>query len=164
MYYPIELYADIHRFPFVKFAVSVKLPNNRSARDHSSFADEALLELHSPGRVYLIVGAPFVVYHLSVSVQPNGKKRLIHTNKCLKKYRFYYEDWRVAIYFEKDACMFPFDRKSGYRHIEIGSKQHTFLGLHGSSIRLKAVNILFFRFCLSTYQLPLHFQQMRSSL
>ena len=68
------------------------LPNNRSARDHSSFVDEALLELLSSGRVIQVVDVPFVVNPLSVSVQPSGKKRLIldlrHVNKCLKKYRF----------------------------------------------------------------------------
>ena len=72
------------------------LPNNRSARDYSSFVDEALLELLSSGRVIQVVDVPFVVNPLSVSVQPSGKKRLIldlrHVNKCLKKYRFKYED------------------------------------------------------------------------
>ena len=72
------------------------LPNNRSARDHSSFIDKALLELLSSGRVIRVVDAPFVVNPLFVSVQPSGKKRLIldlrHMNKCLKKYRFKYED------------------------------------------------------------------------
>ena len=49
---------------------------------------------------------PFVVNSLFVSVQPSGKKRLI-LNKCLKKYRFKYEDWRVALgYFEKDDTCF----------------------------------------------------------
>ena len=50
-------------------------------------------------------------------------------NKCLKKYRFKYEDWRVALsYFEKDAYMFSFDLKSGYPHREIASENQTFLG------------------------------------
>ena len=50
-------------------------------------------------------------------------------NKCLKKYRFKYEDWRVALRnFEKDAYMFSFDLRSGYHHIEIPSEHQTFLG------------------------------------
>ena len=123
-----------YRLPFVNFPDSVILPNNRSARDHSSFVDEALLELLSSGRVIQVVDAPFVVNPLSVSVQPSGKKRLMldlrHVNKCLKKYRFKYEDWRVALsYFEKDAHMFSFDLKSGYHHIEIASEHQTFLGI-----------------------------------
>ena len=122
-----------YRLPFVNFPDSVVLPNNRSARDHSSFVDEALLELPSSGRVIQVVDAPFVINPLSVSFQPSRKKRLIldlrHVNKCLKKYRFKYEDWRVALsYFEKDAYMFSFDLKSEYHHIEIASEHQTFLG------------------------------------
>ena len=86
------------------------------------------------------------------------KKRLIldlrHVNKCLKKYRFKYEDWRVALScFEKNAYMFSFDLKSGYHHIEIASEHQTFKIFHGSSTRLKVVNIWFFsfRFCLLVY-------------
>ena len=81
-----------YKLPFVNFPDSVILPNNRSARVHSSFVDEALLELLSSGRVIQVVDAPFVVNPLSVSVLPGGKKRLIldlrHVNKCLKKYHF----------------------------------------------------------------------------
>ena len=93
------------------------LPNNRSARDHSPFVDEALLELLGSGRVIQAVDAPFVVKPLSVSVQPSGKQRLIldlgPLNVCLKRYRFKYEDWRVVLsYFEKDAHKFLFDLKS----------------------------------------------------
>ena len=40
-----------YRLPFADFPDSVILPNNRSARDHSSFVDEALLGLLSSGRV-----------------------------------------------------------------------------------------------------------------
>ena len=40
-----------YRLPFINFPDSVILPNNRSARDHSSFVDEALLELLSSGHV-----------------------------------------------------------------------------------------------------------------
>ena len=117
----------------MKLPESVILPNNRSARDHSSFVDEAVLELLSSGRVIQVVDAPVVVNPLSVSVQPSGKKRLIldlrHVSKCLKKYRFKYENWRVALtYFEKDTYMFSFDLISGYHHIEIASEHQTFLG------------------------------------
>ena len=65
-----------YRLPFVNFPDSVILPNNTSARDHSYFVDEALLELLSSGRVIQVVDAPFVVNPLSVSVQTSGEKRL----------------------------------------------------------------------------------------
>ena len=70
------------------------LPNNRSARDHSSFVDEAFAGVALKVQAVLsrLLMHLFVVNPLSVSVQPSGKKRLIldlrHVNKCLKKYRF----------------------------------------------------------------------------
>ena len=131
--FALNVFRNGYRLPFVNFPDSVILPNNRSARDHSSFVDEALLELLSSGRVIQVVDAPFIINPLSVSFQPSRKKRLIldlrHVKKCLKKYRFKYEDWRVALsYFEKDAYMFSFDLKSGYHHMEIASEHQTFLG------------------------------------
>ena len=66
-----------YRLPFLNFPDSVILPNNRSARDYSSFVDEALLELLSSGRIIQVVSVPFVVNPLFVPVQPSGKKRLI---------------------------------------------------------------------------------------
>ena len=48
-----------YRLPFVNFPDYVILPNNRSARDHSSFVGEALLELLSSGGVIQVVDAPF---------------------------------------------------------------------------------------------------------
>ena len=70
---------------------------------------------------------------MSVSIQANGKKRLIldlrYVNKCLDTKRVKYEDWKVALsYFEQDAYMFSFDLKSGYHHIEIHAEHQTFLG------------------------------------
>ena len=47
-----------YRLPFVNFPESVILPNNRSVRGHSSFVDEALLELLSSGRVIQVADAP----------------------------------------------------------------------------------------------------------
>ena len=55
-----------YRLPFVNFPDSVILPNNRSARDHRSFVDEALLKLLSSGRVTQVVDAPFVVNPFSL--------------------------------------------------------------------------------------------------
>ena len=73
----LNLIRNGYRLPFVKLSDSVILPNNRSARDHSSFVDKDLLELLSSGRVIQVVHAPVVVNPLSISVQPSGKNRLI---------------------------------------------------------------------------------------
>ena len=54
---------------------------------------------------------PRVVNPLSVSVQANGKKRLIldlrYVNKFLRKLHVKYEDWKKAMYyFSRGAYMF----------------------------------------------------------
>ena len=74
-----------------------------------------------------------MVNPLSVSVQPNGKKRLIldlrYVNKHLIKQGVKYEDWKIALsYFQKGAFMISFDLKSGYHHIDICPDHQTFLG------------------------------------
>ena len=74
-----------------------------------------------------------MVNPLSVSVQPNGKKRFIldlrYVNKHLIKQRVKYEDWKIALsYFQKGAFMISFDLKSSYHHIDICPDHQTFLG------------------------------------
>ena len=76
---------------------------------------------------------PHVVNPLSVSIQPNGKKRLIldlrYINNFLIKRKVKYEDWKVALsYFQKGSFMIAFDLKSGYHHVEIHPDHLTFLG------------------------------------
>ena len=76
---------------------------------------------------------PFLVNHLSVSIQPYGKKRLIldlrHVNRSLNKKSIKYKDWKIAMsYFAKDSYMWSFDLKSGYHHIDSAQEQQTFLG------------------------------------
>ena len=70
---------------------------------------------------------------LSVSIQPNGKKRLVldlrFINNLLIKRRVKYEDWKVTLsYFQKGSFMITFDLKRGYHHIEIHPDYVTFLG------------------------------------
>ena len=120
-----------YKIPFIRIPNSVKLANNNSARIHKCFVEEAVIELLNSDRVLEVESPPFVVNPLSVSVQPNGKKRLIldlrYVNKCIRKDRIKYEDWKVVLsYFEKDGYMFCFDLKSGYHHIEIAPECQTF--------------------------------------
>ena len=73
---------------------------------------------------------PWVVNPLSVSVQANGKKRLIvdlrYINKFLHKMHIKYEDWKTAMsYFVQGADMFSFDLKSGYHHVKIFEHHQT---------------------------------------
>ena len=107
--------------------------NNRSSLPHAEFLEEAIRDLVESGRVVQTKVPPRVVNPLSVSVQANGKKRLIldltYVNKFLRKMHVKYEDWKTAIsYFARNAYMFSFDLKSGYHHVEIFERHQTYLG------------------------------------
>ena len=78
-----------YRLPFISLPLTVRLRNNKSARIHADFVDQAIRELLNSNRVRIVNEQPFAVNPLSVSVQPWGKKRLIldlrHVNKSLIK-------------------------------------------------------------------------------
>ena len=124
--------------PFLSLPEPAVFRNNRSSLAHAKFVEDAIRELVESGRVLEVVVPPLVVNPLSVST---GKKRLIldlrYVNKCLRKMRVKYEDWKIASsYFMTEAFMFSFDLKSGYHHIEIFEGHQTYLGFswkHGSS-------------------------------
>jgi len=86
-----------------------------------------------------------VVNPLSVSVQANGKKKLIldlrYVNKFLRKMHVKYEDWKTAMsVFARGADMFSFDLKSGHHHVEIFDAHQTYLGFswkHSNSNQVK---------------------------
>jgi hypothetical protein len=67
---------------------------------------------------------PFVVSPLSVATNKAGKQRLILDlsllNKSVRKEKFKYEDWKVAIQlFSKGCYTFKFDLKNGYHHFDV---------------------------------------------
>ena len=107
--------------------------NNKSALSHSSFVDQAVTELVKSGTVEKCINEPKVVNPLTVSIQSNGKKRLILdlrlVNEYLEKTSVRYEDMRTAmIFLRKGGFMFKFDLKSGYHHIDICPAHREFLG------------------------------------
>ena len=74
-----------------------------------------------------------MVNPLSVSVQANGKKRLIldlrYVNKFLRKVHVKYEDWKTAMsYFSRGAYNLSFHLKSGYHHVQIFEGHKTYFG------------------------------------
>ena len=110
--------------PFVSFPEPAVFKNNRSSLSHADIVEDAIRDLVESGRVLHTEVLPWVVNPLSVSVQANGKKRLIldlrYVNKFLHKMHVKYEDWKTAMsYFARGAYMFSFDLKSGYHHVEI---------------------------------------------
>ena len=82
--------------PLVSFPEPAVLKNNRSSLSHVEFVEEANQDLVESGRVVETKVPPRVVNPLSVSVQANGKKRLIldlrYVNKFLRKMQVKFED------------------------------------------------------------------------
>ena len=104
--------------------------NNASALKNIEFVENSITELLESERIKQLFYKPLVVNPLSVSVQPNGKKRLILDLRYhFKKLRIKYDDWKIAsLMFRKNGYMFSFDLKSGYHHVEIFQPHQTFLG------------------------------------
>ena len=107
--------------------------NNKSALDNSEFVDQAVSELVDSGCVHKVPCIPYVVNPLSVATNKSGKKRLILDlrvlNKFVKKQKFKFEDWKLAIQFcKEDSYLYKFDLRSGYHHFDICPQQQTYLG------------------------------------
>lgn len=66
-----------YKIPFIYTPAPAQLSNNRSAIQNSDFVDQAISDLLASGSVVECMCAPTVVNPLSVSIQSNGKKRLI---------------------------------------------------------------------------------------
>ena len=128
----LSIIQDGYRLPFKTIPSGNVLNNNMSSLHYPKFVEETILELSHSYRVVEVQAPPYVVNPLSVSVRPNGKKRLIldlrYVNKHLIKQRVEYEDWKIALsYFQKGAFMISFDLQGSYHHIDICPDQ-TFLG------------------------------------
>jgi hypothetical protein len=127
-----------YRLPFDScLPPSIFLSNNRSALNESEFVQNSICELLALGSIIECSNIPFVVNPLSVSVQPNGKKRLIldlrHVNCFLQKHHFKFEDSYSMFRMLSNgfspkfwACIF--DIKSGYHHIDIFPDHQIYLG------------------------------------
>jgi len=71
------LYAGVTVCLFCKFLLGLPLEILDQALDHSEFVNEAILELLHIAKVMELNRPPHDGNPLSVSIQPNGKKRLI---------------------------------------------------------------------------------------
>ena len=124
-----------YKIPFYYTPMSVHLQNNNSALNYSDFVVSAITELLKVGSVVESSFPPVVVNPLSVSVQPNGKKRLIldlrYVNFFVKKSKIKFEDAKSflqCLLARPTAWACSFDIKSGYHHIEIFESDQEFLG------------------------------------
>ena len=120
--------------PFFLEPTPKTLKNNKSAFEHSEFVVTSIENLVSIGVVKECTDhIPHVVNPLSVSVNANGKARLIldlrHVNQFVEKRKFKFESVPEAIqYINNKGFLFKFDLKSGYHHISIHSPHKKFLG------------------------------------
>lgn len=122
-----------YKIPFFSTPPTSFLGNNKSALLNSEFVEEAIGQLVKKGLVETCKWAPYVVNPLSVSVQQNGKKRLILdlrvVNMHIWKEKVKFEDIRTALmYVRKGAWMFKFDIHSAYHHVDIFPEHTQFLG------------------------------------
>ena len=121
-----------YKIPFFHLPTPFSKANNASARTNSTFVTEAVNDLLKLNLVEEIFCAPDIINPLSVSTRSSGKQRLIldirHVNAFLYKQKFKCEDLSVATQiFDKGYCLFKFDLKSGYHHIEIFPEHRKYL-------------------------------------
>ena len=149
-----------YRLPFWDVLPAYYSKNNASALKNIDFVENSITELLESERIkQLLSYKPHVVNPLSVSVQPNGKKRLIldlrYVNHFIKKLRIKYDDWKIAsLMFRKNGYMFSFDLKSGYHHVEIFQPHQTFLGFSWEfqgETRFYVFTVLPFGFSVAPY-------------
>ena len=100
------------------------IKNNKSARENVSFVTEEIQSLLRKGVIPESEQKPTVVNPLTVAYNKVGKPRLVldcrHINEYLHKFRFRYEDIRIAEeMFEKGSFLFTYDLKSAYHHINM---------------------------------------------
>ena len=119
--------------PFIKSPCRMFFKNNKSAIINSDIADKSVPELLASGCVKELPFTPFVVSPLSIATNKAGKQRhildLSSLNKSVRKDKFRYEDWKVAIQlFSKGCYTFKFDLKNGYHHFDVRPQQQTYLG------------------------------------
>ena len=79
----------------------VCLSKNRSALEHDDFVSSAVCDLLELGLISEVLTPPTVINPLSVSVNLEGKRRLIldhsHVNSYIPKAKFNVEVWKVFL-------------------------------------------------------------------
>ncbi|XP_060081899.1 uncharacterized protein LOC132561188 [Ylistrum balloti] len=122
-----------YKIPFHEIPPRVSLSNNKTAKDNPDFVVGEITKLLRLGCVSEVSSEPAVINPLTVAFNQSGKPRLVldcrHINPFLHKFKFKYDDARVARdVFQPGDFLFTFDLKSAYHHIEIFEEHRQFLG------------------------------------
>ena len=147
----LEIIDNGYKIPFFKTPKRASFHNNRSALKNKDFVEESISELLKCGSIIEAEKSPEVINLLSVSINSSGKKRLIldlrQVNGHVYKGKIKFEDWKCfEQYLEgKEGCLFKFDLKNGYHHIEIFEPHQKFLGfswIFKSNIKFSVFTVL----------------------
>ena len=128
-----------YKIPFYFTPAPATFGNNKSSLQHADFVHKAITDLLAVGSVVECSSPPSVINPLSVSIQSNGKKRLIldlrYPNSFVKKFTIRFEDAKTMLNSFIDHSQnwfYSFDIKSGYHHIDIFPPDQDFLGFSWS--------------------------------
>lgn len=129
----LQIIREGYKIPFYHLPPEKEMRNNLSALQHADFVNNEILSLLSKGCISMVDQRPKVVNPLTVSVNRQGKNRLIldlrHVNLFLFKFKFRCEDIKTALdMFQVGDYMYKFDIKSAYHHIEIFPAHREYLG------------------------------------
>ena len=113
-----------YKIPFFQLPRPFAKRNNTSARENSDFVSQTVNNLLRLDLIEELACKPHIINPLSVSTRRSGRQRLIldlrHVNQFIYKQKFKCEDLGVATQlFDHNYCLFLFDLKSDYHHIEI---------------------------------------------
>ncbi|XP_053398203.1 uncharacterized protein LOC128556647 [Mercenaria mercenaria] len=130
--YILDVVEHGYELPFRNIPSSVRLKNNKSARDNPKFASGEIKNLLLKGCVTEFQETPYIVNPLTVAYGKSGKPRLVldcrHINLELFKYKCCFEDQSVAKQlFTTGDYLFSFDIRSAYHHIMIFQEHKTYL-------------------------------------
>ena len=94
-----------YRIPFIENPSFVFLSNNTSARKYLKFVTTAINQLILSGCVIEESSRPYCIIPLTISINSNGKERLIldlrHVNKCIEKQKIKFEGSKEVLQYVK---------------------------------------------------------------
>uniref|UniRef100_A0A7M5XH70 Reverse transcriptase domain-containing protein n=1 Tax=Clytia hemisphaerica TaxID=252671 RepID=A0A7M5XH70_9CNID len=122
-----------YKIPFRYNPPPFEFKNNKSALQHRNFVEETLESLLEEEK--FLKSRDLLLLTLCQWQSPSVKKRLIldisFLNQFLWKEKIKFDNWKVFEDFidsDAEACLFKFDLKSGYHHVDIHCDHQKYLG------------------------------------